>query len=279
MGAVLIAGCGYVGSALATRLVARGEKVLALRRSTRELPEGVVPIAADLRDRAALRLPRDVDRLVYAVGPDGGGDDAYRGAYVTGLENVRDALREAGADVRRAVLTTSTAVYAQDDGGWVDESSDTSATGTARWLLEGERVVREGFAEGVTLRLAGIYGPGRDRMVRMVAEGTARLPRAPRWTNRIHRDDAASAIERLLEIDAVEPAYVGVDDEPTDLADVYRWVAAELGMPEPPFEESAGERGRGTQKRCRNARLRATGWAPLYPTFREGYRDAIAARR
>lgn len=242
------------------------------------MPGGVIAIAADLRDRASLvGIPADVDRLVYAVGPDASTEDAYRAAYVEGLENVRDALAAAGARVRRAVLTTSTAVYAQDGGEWVDEASETTARGTAAVLLEAERVVQGSFEEGVAMRLAGIYGPGRDRMVRAVAEGTARLPRTPRWTNRIHRDDCAGAIERLLELPRVDPVYVGVDDEPADLGDVYRWVARQLGVAEPPLEDGLGGRARGTQKRCRNARLRATGWAPTYPTFREGYRDALAA--
>lgn len=277
MAAVLIAGCGYVGGALASRLAARGERVVAIRRDASALPAGVVPLAADLRDRAALAgVPADVDRLVYAVGPDGSGEDAYRAAYVEGLSNVRDALAAAGASVRRAVLTTSTAVYAQDGGEWVDETSETTARGTAAVLLEGERIVQGSFEQGVALRLAGIYGPGRDRMVRAVAEGSARLPRTPRWTNRIHRDDAASAIERLLDLAAVAPVYVGVDDEPSDLGEVYRWVARALGVAEPPVE-AEGERGRGTQKRCKNALLRSTGWAPRYPTYREGYRDALAA--
>ncbi|MDQ3033141.1 MAG: NAD-dependent epimerase/dehydratase family protein, partial [Myxococcota bacterium] len=238
MGAVLIAGCGYVGAALASRLVAKGERVFGLRREAGALPEGVHAIAADLTDRASLVLPPDIDRLVYAVAPDGSSPAEYRAAYVDGLANVRDALAACGAKVRRAVLTTSTAVYAQDDRSWVDEGSDVSATGTAALLLEGERVVQDGFEQGIALRLAGIYGPGRDRMVRSVADGTARRPREPRWTNRIHRDDAASAIERLLELDAPERVYIGVDDEPTELGALYLWIADALGVPAPPLEDA-----------------------------------------
>jgi nucleoside-diphosphate-sugar epimerase len=279
--AILIVGCGYVGAELAARLVARGEQVFGLRRGTGALPEGVTGIAADVRDRASLAaLPAEIDRLVYAVAPGGGGsDDAYRATYVDGIANVRDALASSGARVRRAILTTSTAVYAQDDGSWVDEGSEVSAIGTAARLLEGERVVQGGFDEGIALRLAGIYGPGRDRFVRTVADGTARRPREVRWTNRIHRDDAASAIERLLEVAAPERAYVGVDDEPADLGEVLSWVAEALGVPPPPLEEAPTQRPRGGNKRCNNALLRSTGWAPSRPSFREGYREAIASHR
>lgn len=278
MSAVLIAGCGYVGSALAARLAARGERVYGLRRGSGALPEGVIRIAADLADDAALRaLPADVDRVVYAVSPDGSSAAQYRAAYVDGVARLARALEARGARVRRAVITTSTAVYPEDDGSWVDEGSEVATTGNGAILVEGERAARGSFREAVALRLAGIYGPGRDRIVRSVADGSARLPREVRWTNRIHRDDAACAIERLLALEAPAETYVGVDDEPSDLGAVLRWVAGALALPPPPLEDAPAARARGGNKRCRNALLRAAGWAPSYPSFREGYAAAIAA--
>ena len=271
---IVIAGCGYVGSALARTLVARGERVIAIRRDASQLPEGVVAIGADLRDRAALdaALPGEVRQLVYAAAPDSSAPDAYRAAYVDGLRAVIEVTRARGAT--RAVLTSSTAVYPQVDG-WVDEESATGAQGNPAALLEAEALVRRSFPEGIALRLAGIYGPGRDRIVRSVADGTARTPRAPRYGNRIHRDDCAGAIERLLALDAPGSVYVGVDDDPADFRDVYAWVAGELGVPVPALEDEGAVPARGGNKRCRNARLRGAGWAPRYPSFREGYRDAI----
>jgi nucleoside-diphosphate-sugar epimerase len=274
---ILIAGCGYVGTALAQRLARQGERVLGLRRDRSALPEGILGIAADLRDRAALEraLPPTIDRVVYAVAPDGPDEPAYHGAYVEQLASLLDALDAVGARLRRVVLTTSTAVYSQEDGGWVDENSPAEAGGRAARMLEGEALLRARCGDaGVVLRLAGIYGPGRDQMIRMVREGRARRPRAPRWTNRIHRDDAASAIAHLLALAEPAPIYVGVDDEPADLGEVYAWIARELGLPEPPLEDGP-QRARGGHKRCKNARLRESGWAPSYPSFREGYRALL----
>lgn len=280
MGAILIAGCGYVGCALAARLLARGERVIGVRRNASALPSGIEPLAVDLRDRAlADALDPAIDRLVYAASPDGPDEASYRAAYVEGLANVADALERAGAHVTRAVLTSSTAVYAHDDGRWVDEDSPTTAAGNARWLLEAERLLAGRFAEGVALRLGGIYGPGRDRIVRSVADGSARMPRAARHANRIHRDDAASAIGALLEAPAPRRVYVGVDDDPADLREVYAWLAQALGRPPPEPESADAPRARGGNKRCSNARLRALGWAPRYPSFRQGYAAAIAALR
>jgi nucleoside-diphosphate-sugar epimerase len=108
-----------------------------------------------------------------------------------------------------------------------------------------------------------------------VKTGSAVVPEDVRYTNRIHRDDAAAAIVHLATMEAAPaPAYVGVDDEPAELGSVLRFLAAELGLPEP----RVGDAGpaRGGNKRCRNHLLRSTGFTFTFPTFREGYRDVIA---
>ena len=89
-----------------------------------------------------------------------------------------------------------------------------------------------------------------------------------RWTNRIHRDDAAAAVVHLLtRTGAPGPLYVGTDDEPALLGDVAAHLAQHLGAPAPPATDPV----RATGKRLSNARLHATGWVPAYPTYREGY--------
>jgi len=142
----------------------------------------------------------------------------------------------------------------------------------------------------VVLRLGGIYGPGRTRLIDMVRGGKATLPAGSKLTNRIHRDDAAAAIVHLCTMDA-EPAplYLGVDNEPAELGEVLRFLAAELGLPQPASAEPAsgvtagaggasgsGEPSRGGNKRVSNALLRGTGFELEYPSFREGYRAILA---
>jgi nucleoside-diphosphate-sugar epimerase len=175
-------------------------------------------------------------------------------------------------------------VYAQDDGSWVDEGSPAEpAEGTGRRILEGERLVASAPFTGVTLRLAGIYGPGRTRLLEQVRSGEARIPRdEPRYTNRIHRDDCAGAIVHLLALATPDALYLGVDREPAPIADVQRWLAAELGVPAPPAEadpenvqDSPSARRNRSNKRCKNDRLIASGYVFRYPTFREGYRAIL----
>ena len=139
-----------------------------------------------------------------------------------------------------------------------------------RILLEGEALAREKGGRGVVLRLGGIYGPGRTRLLERVRSGEARCPDGdPIWSNRIHRDDAAGALIHLLEHPDPGPVYLGVDDEPASLCDVYRFVARLVGAPEP--QPESGVRRDRANKRCSNARLRKSGLELRYPTYREGY--------
>lgn len=291
MARILVAGCGYVGSELAVRLAADGHAVFGLRRGARPPPDGVEALRADLCDRAGLRAALaevehgGIDAVVYAAAADGADDEAYRRAYVEGLANVVDWADAQGMRPPRVFFTSSTAVYAQADGSWVDEDSPTEPTHfSGVRMLEAERLVAA--AGGIALRLGGIYGPGRTRLVDGVRAGRATLRTGPpRWTNRIHRDDAAGALRHLvlatLSGAALEPVYVGVDDEPADDAAVLRWLAQRLALPEPPnaAEAEAPAGGRGGNKRCRNARLRASGFAFQYPSYREGYGALIDAQR
>lgn len=276
---VLIAGCGYVGTALGERLCAAGYDVLGLRRQPP--PHAPFPqLSADLGRPETLRNLPEVAAVVYTAAADSGSDAAYRAAYVTGLGNLLAALQDQGQQPRRLLFTSSTSVYGQQDGEWVDETSATEPRHfSGRRLLEAEALLRQTPLPASVLRLGGIYGPGRTRLIDSVRRGTATCPQGPpRFTNRIHLDDCAGALHHLLELPAPEPLYLGVDCEPADSCTVTRWIAAQLGLPEPSVvaaEEAAGVRG--GNKRCRNDRLQATGYRFRYPSFREGYGELITA--
>lgn len=270
----LIAGCGYVGCELAARLVRDGHDVYGLRRNVGALPAGVRPVEADLADASTLDdLPRGLDVIFYTASSDASSEQAYRRAYVDGLRNAIEALSTAGSLPGRLIVTTSTAVYGQDRGEWVDETSETAPEGfQGRVLLESERLATSTEMESVVVRFGGIYGPGRTRLIDSVRRGEAAVPDRPAYTNRIHRDDCAGVLRHLMGLPAPERVYLGVDDEPADRRDLITWLAAELGAPEPPLETRSGPSG----KRCRNARLVATGYAFEYPTFRQGYAAVLA---
>lgn len=272
----LIAGCGYVGVALGERLVAEGHEVWGLRRDCSGLPASIRPIAADLGNASQLEaLPPDIDFLVYAASAGESSEAAYRRAYVTGLGNVLAGLR--GGRPRRVFFTSSTAVYGQVDGSWVDEESETSPLHfTGAVTLEAERLLRESSLPATVVRCAGIYGPGRHRLIEAVRQGTAAMTH--RFTNRIHRDDLAGAIAHLIRVNSELGVVIASDDEPASQSEVIRFLAQRLGVPEPPASVTANDGpARGGHKRCRNARLKATGYRLSYPTYREGYTALLAA--
>lgn len=276
---VLIAGAGYVGTALGQTLASRGHEVFALRRRPEPIA-GMHAVAADLDDPASLSvLPRDLDVVHYTAAADERTEEAYERAYVRGLQNLLSVLAGKKSNVRRLLYTSSTAVYGQNAGEDVDEDSPAEPrASTGRILLRGEDAARtNALAPAIVLRLGGIYGPGRDRLLRQVARGEARLSPTPHTTNRIHRDDCAGALAHLMTLPNPQPTYLGVDSEPADRNDVLRFLAAELGAP-PPSEDDGPPSGRleGGHKRCRNDRLRASGYHFAYPTFRDGYRSMIA---
>lgn len=284
MARILIAGCGYVGCALGERLVARSDRVWGLRRRPLSLPRGVEPVEADLSVPRSLHdLPGELDFVVYAASPSGADDAHYRSVYVEGVKRLLDALDRGGQRPRRIFFLSSTGVYGQTKGEWVDETSETAPRHySGRRLLEGEGLLGEGPFAATVLRLGGLYGPGRTRWIEDVRAGRA-VYRAgdPHYTNRIHRDDVAGAIVHLMDLDAAKPLYLAVDDDPAEEKVVLRWLAGVLGAPEPRAVKEAGARGRRarTNKRCRNALLRASGYALRYPTFREGYATMIEQMR
>lgn len=277
---VLVAGCGDLGTEAGLRFAAAGRRVVGWRRSPGKLPPAIEGAAADLGSAGLPQVPAGTDVVVIAVAADSPSEAAYRAAYVDGVRNVLATLERDGVLPRRILFVSSTAVYGDAGGGWIDEETAPKPSGfSGHILLEAEELLQDWVSgrptEGISLRLGGIYGPGRTRLIDQVASGAAVLPDQPRFTNRIHRDDAAAAIVHLASLKPpVAPVYVGVDNDPAELGNVLRFLASELGRGVPP--SGAGPEGRGGNKWCSNARLLSTGFEFTFPTFREGYRSILA---
>lgn len=278
----LIAGCGDVGAALGLLLAADGWEVFGLRRHPDRVPPPIRGLPGDLAAPDTLAvIPDGIALVAYTAAADTFDDAAYRRAYVEGVRNVLAALRARRAPVPRLLFTSSTAVYGQTDGSWVDETSPTEPTGfSGRLVLEGERLALASGMAAVVLRLGGIYGPGRTRLIDRVRSGQATcVDGPPRWTNRIHRDDCADAAHHLLSLPDAAGLWLGVDDEPADECVVLEWLADRLGVSPPRrvAADSASQRRPQTNKRCANRKLAASGYRFRFPTFRAGYGALLAA--
>ncbi len=288
---VLIAGAGYVGAELARQLAGAGHTVVAARRSPELLPAdlaqlGVKPLALDLLRPEAAQLPRAA-AVVFAASPDTSTPEGYREAFGRGPARLLGERARAGALPKRAVLVSSTGGFAESNGGWVDETSpsetdDPIQAELVRAEAEFRAAADEHGVRAMIARLGGIYGPGRESLVDSVAAGTATYdPKRDGWSNRIHRDDAAAAIAHILKLAAAADMYAIVDTEPARRREVLTFIAELVGVPPPRAAVTvASNRGGGRgEKRVRCGRLLDSGFTFRYPTFREGYRALVAARR
>ena len=264
---LLIAGCGDLGCRLAAHLDDRQWQVTGLRRRVDALPDHILPLAADLtRPETLEAIDPGWDALVYQATPGSRDEAAYHRTYVEGLSNLLNRVHP-----RRLIYVSSTAVYGQDDGSWVDESSVTEPKRfNGRIVLEGERVAAAAATETIAVRFSGIYGPGREYLINSLRSGKAGCrPEPPQWTNRIHADDCAAVIAHLLELPEPEPVYCASDCRPANRCEVLDWLAHELGLSAP--ERLGPDEGGGQGKRVRNNRLRESGFQFEYPDFKVGY--------
>ncbi len=280
---VLIAGCGDLGMRTAALLSAQAgvDAVFGLKRRPPAGNEHAIQwVSADLADPATLAsLPDGITHVLYCPTPSGRDEQAYREVFVDGLRHL--LAGPAFGTVQRMVFVSSSAVYGDHQGDWIDEETPTHPQGfNGRILLQAESLSHSWGAQAdgsgpevkgssCVLRLAGIYGPGRTQLLDRLRQGQARAPvEPPHWANRIHVDDAARACMTLLMKEAVAPCYLGCDDTPLPLRDLYVALARRIGAPEVPVGPGPANVG---SKRMRNARLRATGWIPAHPDAREGY--------
>src|SRR5262249_21512680 len=232
----LIIGCGYLGRRVARRWIAAGDTVFALTRSTQRTGEvqasGIVPIVGDVTDPASLAGLPEAETVLYSVGLDRASGKSMREVYVGGLENVVNGVT---GKVGRFLYISSTSVYGQNAGEWVDETSDCRPDSeNGKVCLEAEQLLRSRISKANVLRLAGIYGPGR--LVARVAALRAGLVLegdADAWLNLIHVDDAVAAILACERLAKPGSTYLVCDDQPFRRMEYYRLVASLIGAPAP----------------------------------------------
>ena len=276
---IIVAGCGYVGERLADLLHEAGLPVHGLTHS----PESTQRLAAvkpwpvhacDISDTAAVHAlasslgAETVQVVVHCASSNRGGAEVYRTVYELGMNNLATAFPKA-----RLICTSSSSVYAQTDGSIVTEDSPAVPDRETGRILRAteELTLARG---GAVARLAGIYGPGRSFVLKNLLEGNATIEGNDgqgRSINQIHREDAAGAIAHIIEKQLTGTFNV-CDDVPTTQHECFLWLCPLFNLPLPQVTPPNKDRKRGwTHKRVSNARLRATGWQPKYPS----YKDAI----
>lgn len=277
----LILGCGDIGQVLGRELIAAGHRVIGARRNAAALKgSGIEPLSLDLGDAAAVEALPDADFVIYVLSADRFEEAAYRAAYPDGLTAVLRTFEARDKAPERVLFVSSTSVYGQKEGERVDETSPAEASSFSGVLMrEAEQALHDSPLPGSVVRFAGIYGPGRDRLIHQVLEGRIAPMAPPMYSNRIHRDDCAGVLAHLIALseagESLDSLYLACDCEPAPLYEVMRWMAQQLKV-EPTEVIQAPLRKRAS-KRCDNARLLASGYRFRYPDYRAGYLQVMKA--
>ena len=289
----MIFGCGYVGAALAKKLLEAGVRVGALTRNPEKAANlkqlGLSEVVVENLENMIWhrRLSGSYTAVVNCVSSAGGGLEGYRKSYVEGQQSILKWTEEHA--VKRYIYTSSTSVYPQDGGVAVDETMSTTSTSpTGQLLRESEQILAAAanrFDAWYVLRLAGIYGPGRHYLLDWLRSGETVIPGyGDYYLNLIHRADIVSAICRLLM--SINPESSGfynlVDNSPATKVDVVNWLAEKLGTPQPQFDPNQTSPrlkrrgGRMPSRQIVNRKFCQTfDWAPEYPDFRVGYEQLL----
>lgn len=269
---ILYAGAGALASGCASLMASTAQAQWALRRSSVTAADPFdATVAVDLTRMQELLLPGAPSHVLYTATPTGRTPQAYQDVYREGLTRLLDSLDLPA--LRRFVFVSSTAVYGPHDG-WVDENSPTEpAAFNGRELLAAERLLHEALGEKlVVLRLAGLYGPTRTQLFQRLRAGQTKVSQGPgHWVNRLHDEDAVRLCAWALGANAQPGIYIGVDDTPMEMAELYDTLASWLGAP--PVARGPQEPPMG--KRLSNRRLSSMGFRPVWPATLEGYRRLI----
>ena len=275
MARILVVGAGKLGLPLARRLHECGHRVSAIRRGAADpSAPGIHWHALDLTETDALRGVSDAfDQVVIILTPQSRSPNGYRKIYQDAIDNLLRHLEGSGTRPS-CVFVSATSVYAQDDGSWVDEDSETTPSSyNGKSLLAAERRILDWSPDPLVIRFAGIYGPGRRRLLNQLAKPLAIQRSPPTYTNRVHEADCVGILDHLCALQRAgqlgHRIVIGADSDPAAKFDMMTWLAKAAGLYPPEHVDADGDAPRN--KRCSNRLLLETGYRLIYPGYRDGY--------
>lgn len=269
---ILLVGYGELAQLCAKDL--DDTEIYAVSRREKPRPDHVTWWQGNIVDENVLAKVAafEFDAVVITLSPDGFNEEAYQRAYIEPLKALLKVLQQ--RPPKLVLMSSSTGVYHHNNGEWVNEDSLCQPQNfSGRILLEAEALLHASGLPSCCLRLGGVYGPGRDFLIRDVQAGKGG---SDAYTNRIHSEDAAGIILFLyhfhLNHGLPHNCYLGCDSEPAPGVEVRGWLARKLGIDPQNLEPSSSVRG--GNKRCSNQRLLDLGYQFKFENYREGY-DAM----
>ena len=277
---VLFIGCGDIAQRAAREMETR-HKCFGLRRQTDHVPAYIQPIKADATDAEQLFsvVSEDFDIWIATITPGEFTEQAYKDSYLAVAKSIAASIAKLQKAPRLLLWVSSTSVYGDLKGGWVNEETQPEPnTFSGKILLAAEKIIQQIPCDTSVIRFSGIYGPGRTRLLSQVLAGKGRPSSPEQWSNRVHADDCggilAHLVEHSLSGNSLLPEYLASDSAPVTQHEVRQWLAAQLAVSL--VEEKVKL---GSVRRCDNSRLLSSGYQFKYPTYKEGYAKLLNDRK
>ena len=274
---VLIIGCGQLGFSIVNNADPDVFKLYGFSRSLRKSPASIEMHQVDILKTEAIDAIKLINPeiIIYAVSADTQSIESYQDHYVVGLKKTYEAILELD-HFKHLFFVSSTRVYGQKTTKILSEldiAEPSDYGGEA--LMEAETVARQLKDKATILRLSGIYGPNRKRMIQLAQSNPGNWPATNNWSNRIHEEDAARFIvflmKRIMMKESIEPLYLVTDGVPTKQYDVLTWIRNRLQLTTDTIELPILESG----KQLQSVLLNQTGFVLKYPDFTYGYEAII----
>jgi nucleoside-diphosphate-sugar epimerase len=274
---ILIVGCGQLGFSIVKNADPDIFKLYGFSRSLRKSPPSIEMHQVDILKAEAIDAIKLINPeiIIYAVSADTQSIESYQEHYVAGLKNTYEAILELD-HFKHLFFVSSTRVYGQKTTKILSEldiAEPSDYGGEA--LLEAETVARQLKDKATILRLSGIYGPNRKRMIQLAQSNPGNWPSTNNWSNRIHEEDAARFIvflmKRIMMKESIEPLYLVTDGVPTKQYDVLTWIRNRLQLTTDTIEVPILESG----KQLQSVLLNQSGFELKYPDFTYGYEAII----
>lgn len=270
---LLIIGQGDIGLPVTNKLAQDGFNVTGLARRERhhyDLHDSAKFLQADALTLSAEQL-QDFTAIAIIVTPDEYSTSGYHDSYLAISQHLA-TLADQLPNLTRVVFISSTGVYGQDNGAWIDENTAhvTPEREASQVILQAEQVLQQGFGNRtVIIRPSGIYGRERLMRLRKAREEQKEPVAAAHWSNRIMDRDLVTIIANVMTIDAPKPLYIATDYAPVTTFELSTWLSEQIDTGPPAIDDN---KIAVTGKRLHsNIPLAWLG----YPDWQAGYRDIL----
>ena len=270
---LLIIGQGDIGLPVTNKLAQDGLNVTGLARNQREhydLDNDAKFMQADALTLTAAQL-QDFTHIAIIVTPDEYSTSGYHDSYLAISQHLAD-LADKLPKLARVVFISSTGIYGQDNGEWIDENTlpVIPEREASKVILQAEQALQQGFGDKtIIIRPSGIYGRARLMRLRKAKEKQKELVAAAHWSNRIMDRDLVSIITNVLTTDAPKPFYIATDYMPVTTYELSVWLSERVGETPPAIDN---KKTAVTGKRLHSNIPLA--WLD-YPDWQVGYRDIL----